>query len=119
MFYVCNYTCILVRPGLILTNFHSFHELGMYDVPAMIEYIVNTTSRPLDVYVGHSMGTTAFYVMASEVPEFGRMVRIMASFAPVAFMSHMQSPIRRLAPYAADLKVRHRCTLHPKIIFSS
>jgi len=84
---------------------YSFHELGIYDIPAMIEQIMNKTSRTLHMYVGHSMGTTAFYVMASEVPKFSRMVRVMISLAPVAFMEHIQSPIRFLAPFAKDYEV--------------
>ncbi|EZA61581.1 Lipase [Ooceraea biroi] len=83
----------------------SFHELGVHDIPAMIEYIVNKTSQPLHTYIGHSMGTTAFYVMASEKPTFTRMVRTMVGLAPVAFLEHIQSPIRYLAPFAKDFEI--------------
>jgi len=67
---------------------------------------MNETSQTLHMYIGHSMGTTAFYVMASEVPKFNRMVRVMVSFAPVAFMKHIKSPIRFFAPFAKDYEVK-------------
>ncbi|XP_029675083.1 lipase 3-like [Formica exsecta] len=77
----------------------SFNELGIYDLPAMITFITNTKSQPLHTYIGHSMGTTTFYVMASVHPEITRMVQIMISLAPTAFINHMKSPIRYLVPF--------------------
>jgi len=84
----------------------SFNELGIYDLPAMITFITNMRSQPLHTYIGHSMGTTTFYVMASERPEIARMVQMMISLAPTAFVSHMQSPIRFLVPFWKGLKVQ-------------
>ncbi|KAL6431842.1 hypothetical protein ACFW04_007361 [Cataglyphis niger] len=72
----------------------SFHEIGMYDLPAMITFITNMRSQPLHTYIGHSMGTTTFYIMASERPEIARMVEMMISFAPAVFISHMKSPFK-------------------------
>ncbi|KAG7201050.1 hypothetical protein KM043_017599 [Ampulex compressa] len=83
----------------------SWHESGVYDLPAMILYVSKISGTILEAYVGHSMGTTAFYVMASELPEFGDMVRGMYSLAPVAFMGHMRSPIRYLAPIAREYEI--------------
>ncbi|XP_024882714.1 uncharacterized protein LOC112461630 [Temnothorax curvispinosus] len=82
----------------------SFHEMGVYDLPAMISYITNMTSQPLHTYLGHSMGTTASYVMAAERPEIAQMVRMIISLSPVAFLKHMRSPIRFLTPFANNLQ---------------
>ena len=35
----------------------SFHEMGIYDLPAEINYILNATSETSIGYVGHSEGT--------------------------------------------------------------
>ncbi|XP_071571688.1 lysosomal acid lipase/cholesteryl ester hydrolase [Temnothorax nylanderi] len=83
----------------------SFHEMGVYDLPAMISYITNTTSQPLHTYLGHSMGTTASYVMAAERPEIAQMVRMIISLSPVAFLKHIRSPIRFLTPFANNLQM--------------
>jgi len=80
--------------------------MGVYDLPAMILHITNITSQPLHTYIGHSMGTTASYVMAAERPEIARMVRLIISFAPVAFMTHIRSPIRFLTPFAGNIEVK-------------
>ncbi|XP_025266499.1 lipase 1-like [Camponotus floridanus] len=88
----------------------SFDEIGIYDVSAMVTFITNLRSQPLHTCVGHSMGTTCFYVMASERPEIARMVKMMFNFGPV-FLNHMQSPIRFLVPIRRMIK-----TLQPIIL---
>ncbi|XP_049764860.1 lipase 3-like [Schistocerca cancellata] len=81
----------------------SWHEMGVYDVPAVIGHVLRETGCPQLFYVGHSMGTTMFYVMGSERPDYNDKVRAMFSLAPVAYMSRVKSPIRYFAPAASDL----------------
>ena len=51
------------------------------------------------------MGTTSFLVMTNERPEYMDKI-IMANFlAPVAYMEHMVSPIRYLAPFEEVIAV--------------
>ncbi|XP_076243069.1 lipase 3 [Calliopsis andreniformis] len=83
----------------------SFHESGIYDLPAMIGYIVKLRENFLRAYIGFSMGTTCFYVMASERPQIARLVQSAYSLAPVVYMKHVQSPLRHLAPFATNYKV--------------
>ena len=75
--------------------------MGRYDLPATIDYILNLTNKTDLFYVGHSQGTTQFFVMCSLRPEYNSKIRLMSAFAPVAYMSHAQGPIRALAPAAA------------------
>ncbi|KAL6417512.1 hypothetical protein ACFW04_012680 [Cataglyphis niger] len=84
----------------------SFNELGIYDLPAMITFITKKRSQPLHTYIGHSMGTTTFYVMSSERPEITGMVKLMISLAPTAFINHMRSPIRYLIPFWKMFQVK-------------
>lgn len=56
-------------------------------------------------YIGYSMGTTVFFVFASERPEYQRKIRSQISLAPVAYLSKMRSPIRYLAPYTNLINV--------------
>ncbi|XP_015184618.1 PREDICTED: lipase 3-like, partial [Polistes dominula] len=65
-----------------------FHELGIYDLPAMISYITNVKQSNL-TYIGHSMGTTSFYVMSSLRSDIASKVQMMFSLAPVAYMGHL------------------------------
>ncbi|XP_032691178.1 lipase 3-like [Odontomachus brunneus] len=83
----------------------SFHEMGIYDLPAAISYITNMRFQPIHMYIGHSMGTTAFYIMASKCPQITQMVEAMISLAPVAFVQHIKSPVRILAPFSKQYEI--------------
>lgn len=74
----------------------SWHEMGLYDLPANIDYVLNVTGLKKLFYIGHSQGTTIFYVMCSTRPEYNKKIQMMISFAPSAFMSHMTSPLLRI-----------------------
>ncbi|KAL0869543.1 hypothetical protein ABMA27_005810 [Loxostege sticticalis] len=77
----------------------SWHEIGCYDLPAMIDYALNTTEQTSLKYIGHSQGTTSFFVMASEKPEYNEKISLMVALSPVAFMTHVTAPfIKLLAP---------------------
>ena len=49
--------------------------MGVYDVPACIDYILHHTQQQQLDYVGFSMGTTMYYVMSSERPEYTKKVK--------------------------------------------
>ena len=74
----------------------SFHEIGIYDIPAKIDYIINATNKEQIFYVGHSQGTTSFFVMASEKPEYNAKIRLMTALSPVAHVANVPNPF--LAP---------------------
>lgn len=85
----------------------SWHEIGFFDLPASIDYILGKTSQTKLQYIAHSQGTTAFFVMMSERPEYNDKVDIMHAIAPVAFLSHVVSPpIHTLMLILPLLKVR-------------
>lgn len=71
----------------------SWHEIGYFDLPATIDHILECTNQKELLYVGYSQGTTAFYVMASERPEYMKKVKGMVSMAPIAFLSNQRSPL--------------------------
>ncbi|CAG5055774.1 unnamed protein product [Parnassius apollo] len=77
----------------------SWHEIGRYDLPAMIDYVLQATRTNKLKYVGHSQGTTSFFVMASERPKYNSKISLMVALSPVAFMTHVKSPlVKLLAP---------------------
>jgi len=86
---------------------HRWFEHGTIDMPAIIDYILEKTKHRQVWYSGHSMGTTMFFVMASMRPEYNKKIRHMFALAPVAYMSHGESPIRPLAPQARLFEVGH------------
>lgn len=82
----------------------SWHEIGLYDLPGMIDYMLNRTGNEKVIYIGHSQGTTSFFVMASLKPEYNNKTALMIALSPVAFMTNVKSPlVRLLAPGGAFL----------------
>lgn len=48
----------------------SWHEIGIYDLPAMIDLVLLMTGKDKLHYIGHSLGTTVFFVMCAELPKY-------------------------------------------------
>ncbi|XP_012225601.1 lipase 3-like isoform X2 [Linepithema humile] len=92
----------------------SWHEIGYYDIPAMIDYVLEKTGHSQLYYIGHSQGTTAFYVMGSERPEYNAKVKTMISLAPIAFLSNQRSPLLKLIVHFYSLMEwgSHICNIH-------
>lgn len=84
----------------------SWHEIGYYDLPAMIDYVIKETSVPKIHYIGFSQGTTAFWVMTSTRPEYNDKVVGMQALAPVAYIGNVRSPlIKAIAPFTNSMEV--------------
>lgn len=78
----------------------SLDEIGYYDVPASIDYVLNETGETKVHYIGHSQGTTAFFIMASEKPEYQNKIQTMHAMAPAVFLTNMISPLMRMVTRA-------------------
>ncbi|XP_021927635.1 lipase 1-like isoform X2 [Zootermopsis nevadensis] len=74
----------------------SWHEMGIYDLPSMIDYVLNRTSHHNLHYIGISMGTTMFFVCTSMKPEYNRKIHLMIALAPTAFMANSKTPLHKL-----------------------
>uniref|UniRef100_A0A2S2P304 Lipase 3 n=1 Tax=Schizaphis graminum TaxID=13262 RepID=A0A2S2P304_SCHGA len=86
----------------------SLHEIGTYDLPAAFDYILMKTNTSQLHYIGYSMGTTVFFIMAAERPEYQSKIRSQISLAPVAYFSHTRSPIKYIAPYAKMMNIAYQ-----------
>ncbi|KAA0042881.1 triacylglycerol lipase 2 isoform X2 [Cucumis melo var. makuwa] len=73
----------------------SWDELVLYDLPAVFDHVFQQTSQKIH-YVGHSLGTLIVLASLSE----GKLVNQLHSVAflsPIAYLSHMTTPIGVLA----------------------
>lgn len=78
----------------------SWHEIGHYDLASMIDYILKINQQKSIHYVGHSQGTTSFFVLLSTRPEYNEKIKTAHMLAPVAFMNNMEDLlVRTLASY--------------------
>ena len=60
--------------------------MGKYDIPAVLNYILAKTGRDKLIYIGHSMGTTMFWVAMETHPELNQKIQLMVS--GVAWSAH-------------------------------
>lgn len=71
-----------------------------------IDYILAKTGEKKLQYIGHSQGTTSFFVMASERPEYNDKIEIMHGLGPTAYLSQAESPpIKTAAKYVESIEV--------------
>lgn len=63
----------------------SWHEIGFYDLPAMIDYMLNETKKTKTFYAGHSQGTTSLFVLLSTRPQYNKKIIQAHLMAPSAF----------------------------------
>merc|ERR1712215_578838 len=70
----------------------SWDEMAHYDLPAMIEKVLELTEESELFYVGFSMGTTGFMAMHHYRPDIGEKIRLANLLAPVAGQTAMGGP---------------------------
>lgn len=90
---------VRLNPDAILsTSFWQFSwdEIGNIDLPTMIDFALARSGRDRLHYIGHSQGTTSFFVMTSLRPEYNQKIISMHAFAPVAYMAHNESALLRI-----------------------
>lgn len=80
--------------------------MGMYDAPAMIDYILNYIGQEKLFYIGFSQGTTQFWVLTSLRPEYNEKIKLMSALAPVAYTGHITGLLRPLSFIVNIFKVR-------------
>ena len=78
----------------------------MYDLPAMVDYVLRVTGHSHLHFVGHSMGATIAVVMLSERPHYNDKLKITILLAPVTKLEHNTSIFRHSAPLWKALQVR-------------
>ena len=79
--------------------------MGKYDIPAAIDVILENTHSQKLYYIGHSMGTTMFWVALNEHPLLKEKISLMIGMGPVAKVKNMISPLRLLAPFVHEVDV--------------
>jgi hypothetical protein len=82
-----------MSPGLLdFWNF-TFHEMGIYDLPAAFRYIVRVTNRKIH-YIGHSQGTLSMFIaLAQQTKLVTDNLLSFNAFGPVAYLKHQKSKL--------------------------
>ncbi|KPJ09852.1 Lipase 3 [Papilio machaon] len=79
----------------------STHEMGKFDVPAIIEYILNKTRSNAVNYIGYSQGARILYITCSETNACDR-VKVFINIAPGVRLKYYRSlPLRLFLKFYA------------------
>ncbi|XP_048362173.1 lipase member M-like [Sphaerodactylus townsendi] len=70
----------------------SFHETGIYDIPAAIKFILTKTKQEALYYIGHSQGASLGLIAFSLMPELSQKVKLFMLFAPSYTMVDTKFP---------------------------
>jgi len=82
----------------------SYDQMGEFDLPAMLVFVLGRTKKEQLIFVGHSMGTMAFWIMMDKKPWMNAKVQLMVGLAPVTTASlHDNNPLRYVVPVADQL----------------
>ncbi|XP_034832264.1 lipase 1-like [Maniola hyperantus] len=79
----------------------SFHEMGVYDLSAIIDTVIQKTGVKRINTIGHSLGTTLFFVLGSIRPEYNARINVFTALAPICYLNHIQplsSTIAKFVP---------------------
>uniref|UniRef100_A0ACB8F8V0 Uncharacterized protein n=2 Tax=Sphaerodactylus townsendi TaxID=933632 RepID=A0ACB8F8V0_9SAUR len=60
----------------------SFHEMGIYDIPAAINFILQKTEQEELYYIGFSQGSAIGFIAFSTMPELAQKVKLKIALGP-------------------------------------
>ncbi|XP_006277519.2 lysosomal acid lipase/cholesteryl ester hydrolase [Alligator mississippiensis] len=71
----------------------SFDEMGKYDIPATLHFILEKTGQKQLYYAGHSAGTTIGFTAFLTNPELAQKIKVFFALGPVATLTYATSPV--------------------------
>lgn len=76
----------------------SWNEIGVFDIPAIIDYILAYSNQSQLIYVGHSQGVASIFVTLTELPEYNeKLAMVHAMTPPIIFKyNHPAYPTRKM-----------------------
>ncbi|KOB70584.1 Lipase [Operophtera brumata] len=83
----------------------SWDQIGLYDLPAFIDYILKINGQDKLHYIGHSQGGTSFLVLNSLRPEYNEKFISFQGLAPASFFDNNENTMfNTLANYESILE---------------
>jgi len=79
----------------------SIDEIAKYDMPSMVDYILEITNSEKIVYAGHSLGSVQFLVQSAINPDFiNQKIKAFIGMAPVFHIYHTTGTFLRLLNFS-------------------
>lgn len=74
----------------------SYSDFAKYDVPAVVDYVLNITGRDSVAYVGHSQGTVMMWGTLATYEKYNKVVKPIIQMAPSFGWKHMMPELRAI-----------------------
>nr|XP_056705251.1 lipase member M-like [Euleptes europaea] len=71
----------------------SFHEMGIYDIPAMTDFILQKSGQEKIYYAGHAEGGAIAFVALSVLPQLAEKIKIFFALGPAYTFHYSKSPL--------------------------
>jgi len=82
----------------------SWDELGRYDIPASVDYILKRTQQKKLTYVGYSLGCALFFISAVDHPQLNDQIEMMIGLGPTSRVTQLHNIFRFIAPLDTPLQ---------------
>ncbi|KAJ8735976.1 hypothetical protein PYW08_006632 [Mythimna loreyi] len=86
-FYSRNHTTLNPDEDSAFWKF-SVDELAIFDLPAVIDYVLLKTNETQLSYVAHSQGVSMLLILCSKKPEYNAKIKVGFGISPTAWMDH-------------------------------
>ncbi|NXP41742.1 LIPM Lipase, partial [Leiothrix lutea] len=83
----------------------SFHEMAMYDLPAMVDFILGKTEQEKLFYVGHAQGSSLGFIAFSSLPQLAEKIKLFFALGPLYTFYHVRGPVLKLV-FLPDLVLK-------------
>ncbi|XP_023786083.1 lipase member M-like [Cyanistes caeruleus] len=83
----------------------SFHEMAVYDLPAMVDFILMQSEQEKLFYIGHAQGSTLGFIAFSSLPHLAEKIKLFFALAPLYTFRHARGPVLKLA-FLPDLLLK-------------
>ncbi|KAI1286349.1 Lipase 3 [Halotydeus destructor] len=77
---------------------YSNDEKALKDLPAMLDYVLETTNKNSIAYVGHSLGSAMMISLLSKTAKYNDQIKPVILTAPVWFITNAKDPMQFLLP---------------------
>ena len=74
----------------------TWQHMADFDVPAMVDYVLQQTGKEKLVYIGHSQGTSTMFAHLADNPDFSEKLNLFIALAPIASVTNHNSPVFKL-----------------------
>lgn len=94
--------------SFFLIYWQSWNEIGILDLPAIIDFILDKTQQNQLIAAGHSQGGSAIAVLLSERPEYNQKISSVHLMAGAIFLKYYNQALEPFLKHLNEIKVGGR-----------